>query len=159
MPKPFACALLALVLCAPAPAGPVPSFSLKQLDGAPFRLDDHLKKQVIVLDFWATWCGPCTRSLKKLQELHEQYPEVLMLAIAIDDGRTLAQVAPYVQGRGFTFTVLLDPDAAVCRMFNPEGGVPTTAVIDRQGGMAYCHSGYLAGDERALASVLAKLAR
>jgi len=159
MPGPFARALLCLALALPAWAGPVPSFSLKQLDGSPFNLDDHLKRQVIVLDFWATWCGPCTRSLKKLQELHEKCPEALVLAVAIDDGRTLAQVAPYVQGRGFTFTVLLDTDASVCRMFNPGGGVPFTAVIDRRGALAYSHSGYLSGDERALASAVAKLIR
>ena len=159
MSGPFAHALLCLALALPAWAGPAPAFSLKRLDGAPFNLQDHLGKQVNVLDFWATWCGPCTRSLKKLQELHESFPEALVLAIAIDDGRTLAQVAPYVQGRGFTFTVLLDPDAAVCRMFDPEGGVPTTVVIDRRGGLAYQHTGYLAGDERALATAVAKLGK
>jgi peroxiredoxin len=157
MPRPLATAFLALSLCAPAPAGPVPSFTLKQLDGSLFRLDDHLKKQVIVLDFWATWCGPCTKSLKKLQELRVKYPEVLVLAVATDDARTLAQVAPYVQGRGFTFTVLLDTDASVCRMFNPEGGIPYTIAIDRQGALAYSHSGYLPGDELALFSAVAKL--
>jgi thiol-disulfide isomerase/thioredoxin len=151
--------LLALVLCAPAAAGPVPSFSLKQLDGPLFRMSDHLQKQVIVMDFWATWCGPCTKSLKKLQELRDKYPQVLVLAIATDDGRTLAQVAPYVQGRGFTFTVLLDTDASVCRVFNPGGGIPYTAVVDRQGALAYSHSGYLPGDEQALFAAVAKLIR
>jgi peroxiredoxin len=157
MLRPFAPAILALVLCAPMAAGTVPSFSLKQLDGSPFRLVEHLKKQVIVLDFWATWCGPCTKSLKKLQALQVKYPQVLVLAVTIDDGRTMADVRPYVQGRGFTFTVLLDPEASVCRVFNPEGSVPYTVVIDRQGALAYNHSGYLPGDERALFSVVEKL--
>ncbi|MDR3670480.1 MAG: TlpA disulfide reductase family protein [Holophaga sp.] len=157
MPRPFAHLGLALALgLGTLTAGPVPPFSLKQLDGSAFRLADHLRKQVIVLDFWATWCGPCTKSLKKLQELHLTCPEVLVLAIAIDDGRTMAEVNPYVQGRGFSFTVLLDPDASVCRVFNPEGGVPYTVVIDRQGSMVYNHSGYLPGDERALFSAVAK---
>jgi len=84
---------------------------------------------------------------------------VLVLAAAIDDGRTLAQVDPYVHGRGFTFTVLLDSDASVCRLYNPEGGVPYTVVIDRQGATAYNHSGYLPGDERALFSAVASLAK
>jgi thiol-disulfide isomerase/thioredoxin len=155
MPRTLATLCLALAVGSLA-AGPVPSFSLKQLDGSGFRLDDHLRKQVIVMDFWATWCGPCTRALKKLQELHLKYPEVLVLAIAIDDGRTMAEVNPYVQGRGFSFTVLLDPEGGVCRVFNPEGGVPYTVVIDRQGAMVYNHSGYLPGDERALFSAVAQ---
>jgi len=131
-----------------------PLFTLKALDGSTFRLADHLGKQPIVLDFWATWCGPCTRSLKKLQELHERFPEAVMLAIAIDDGQSVARVAQYVQGRGFTFTVLLDPDTNVLRLFNPEGGVPTTVVVDRKGGVAYSHVGYLPGDEKAVAEHL-----
>jgi len=159
MPRRLLQACLALALCAPAPAGPAPSFTLKQLDGARFNLDDHLKQQVIVLDFWATWCVPCTKALKKLQELRERHPDVLVLAVAIDDGRTLAQVGPYVQGRGFSFTVLLDPDASVCRVFNPQGGVPYTVVIDKQGSMVYNHSGYLPGDEQELFSAVARLDR
>ena len=149
----FLPAFLALALHA---SGPVPTFSLKQLDGVLFKLDEHLGRQVIVLDFWATWCGPCTQSLKKLQALHLRCPDVLVVAIAIDDGRTLAQVAPYVQGRGFTFTVLLDPEAAVCRLFNPEGGVPCLVVLDKRGAVAYQHSGYLPGDEQALSAAVAK---
>jgi peroxiredoxin len=150
----FAAAFLTLTLCA---AGPVPSFTLKKLDGTAFRLEEHLNKQIIVLDFWATWCGPCTKSLKKLQELQVKFPQVLVAAVATDDGRTMAQVEPYVRGRGFTFTVLLDPEANVCRVYNPGGGIPYTVVIDRQGTMAYEHSGYLPGDELALFAAVAKL--
>lgn len=159
MPRPVPGAFLAMALCVHAQAGPVPSFSLKQLDGSLFRLDDHLKKQVIVLDFWATWCVPCTRSLKALQELRDRHPDAVVLAVAIDDARTLAQVEPYVHGRGFSFTVLLDPESSVCRLFNPDGGVPFTAVVDKQGTLAYSHSGYLPGDEQALFAVVAKLDR
>jgi len=150
-------ALLALLLGCAAAAGPVPSFTLAGLDGVPFRLADHVKSQVIVLDFWATWCGPCTRSLKHLQELQARYPDVLVLAIATDDGRTQAQVAPYVRGRGFTFKVLLDPEGSVCRMMDPGGGIPFTAVLDRQGALVYRHSGYLPGDELGLFAAVAKL--
>jgi thiol-disulfide isomerase/thioredoxin len=117
-------------------------------------LQDHLGRGAIVLDFWATWCGPCTRALKKLQELHEANPACLVLAIAIDDGQSVARVSQYVQGRGFTFTVLLDPDTNVLRTFNPEAGVPTTVVLDRQGAVVYSHVGYLPGDEKAVAEAV-----
>ena len=151
------CALAAFALCAALSAGPAPTFTLNRPDGTRFNLEDHLARQVIVLDFWATWCGPCLQALKKLQALQDRYPQVLVLAVAIDDGRTLSQVGPYVHGRGFTFTVLLDPDASVCRQYNPRGGVPYTVVIDQRGNTAYAHSGYLPGDERALSRAVADL--
>ncbi|MCE1230146.1 MAG: TlpA family protein disulfide reductase [Firmicutes bacterium] len=140
-------------------AGPAPSFTLKGLDGSTFRLADHVGKQVIVLDFWATWCGPCTKFLKKLQEIKEQRPDVLVLAISIDDGQSLDKVNQYVRGRGFTFMVLSDPDSSVLRMFNPSAGVPTTVVIDRNGNVAYQHTGALPGDEKSLATKLDELRR
>lgn len=127
-----------------------PNFLLKRLDGSTFRLADHLGKQVIVVDFWATWCGPCTKLLKKLQELQTRYPDVLVLAVSIDDGQSMAQVGPYVQGRGYTFTVLQDPSASVLKLFNPKGSVPTTLIIDKKGAIAFSHTGYLAGDEQVL---------
>jgi cytochrome c biogenesis protein CcmG, thiol:disulfide interchange protein DsbE len=140
-------------------AAPAPRFTLKRLDGSTFSLADELGKRTVVLDFWATWCGPCTRSLKTLQELHARFPEVLVAAISIDDGQSLARVNQYVQGRGFTFTVLLDPDASTLRLFNPTGGVPTTVIIDRSGAIAYSHVGYLPGDEKTVADKVLELAR
>jgi peroxiredoxin len=148
----------AVLLTAGLQAASAPRFTLKELGGATFRLADQLGRRPIVLDFWATWCGPCTRSLKKLQELKEQFPEALMIAVSIDDGQSVSAVNSYVQGRGFTFKVLLDPDSTALRLFNPSGGVPTTVIIDRQGAIAYNHVGYLPGDEKAIADLLRTLA-
>jgi cytochrome c biogenesis protein CcmG, thiol:disulfide interchange protein DsbE len=140
--------LLAAVL---APLGAAPVFTLKGLDGSTFRLAKHLGRRTIVLDFWATWCGPCTRALKTLQELHTDFPDALVLAISIDDGQSVARVDGYVRGRGFTFPVLLDPDGSALRLYNPSGSVPTTVIIDRRGEVVYSHVGYLPGDERIVA--------
>jgi len=144
------CAILAFGLSGAAWCGAAPNFTLKNVDGSTFRLADHVGKQVIVLDFWATWCGPCTKYLKKLQELRKRYPDVLVVAVSIDDGQSMSQVNQYVQGRGFTFTVLLDPDTNVLKMYNPSAGVPSTFVVDKRGEVAYTHTGYLPGDEQAL---------
>ena len=151
--------LLAWVLAASLRAGLAPMFSLKQPDGSSFRLADAVGKRVIVLDFWATWCGPCIKGLKQLQALHERYPGLLAAAVSIDDGQSQARVSQYVQGRGFTFTVLLDPDSNVLRLFNPAVGVPTTVVIDRRGEVVYDHVGYLPGDEETVAEQVRALLR
>ena len=144
----------AILLAACLQAASAPRFTLKELGGASFRLADQLGQRPIVLDFWATWCGPCTRSLKKLQELKQQFPDALLIAVSIDDGQSVSAVNSYVQGRGFTFKVLLDPDCNVLRLFNPSGAIPTLVVIDRNGEIAYNHVGYLPGDEKAVAELL-----
>lgn len=155
----FLACSLGIFLGLAAVAGPVPDFSLKRTDGSTFRLRDHLGKQVILVDFWATWCGPCTKLLKKLQELKDKYPDVLVVAISIDDSGSQAKVAQYIHGRGYTFTVLLDPDTAVCRMFNPQAGIPFTFLVDKKGELAYTHTGYLPGQEKELAERLEALRR
>lgn len=138
-------------------AGPVPDFTLKKLDGSIFRMKDAVGKQVILVDFWATWCGPCAKLLKKVQDIKDRYPDVLVLAISIDDAASQAKVAQYVHGRGYDFTVLLDPDTSVCKMFNPQVGVPFTLLIDKRGELAYTHSGYLPGQEKELTARLEAL--
>jgi peroxiredoxin len=144
--------ILLVLAAAPLPAAPAPAFTLKALDGSTYRLADHLGRRAVVVDFWATWCGPCTRALKQLQGVKERFPGVEVLAVSIDDGQSAAKVDPYVRGRGFTFTVLLDPEARACRLYNPKASVPYTVVIGKDGQVAYSHSGYLPGDERELAA-------
>lgn len=143
-------AIAALVMAAPLVAGPAPRFALRKTDGSLFQASDHLGKQVMVIDFWASWCGSCSKYLKKLQEIQNKHSDVLVLAIAIDDSKTMSQVGPYVKNKGYTFTTLLDPESEVCKMFNPGGGVPFTVVIDKKGEISYSHSGYVSGDEVSL---------
>lgn len=143
-------AMLAITLGNPLCGGPAPNFSGKKLDGTVFQLKDAVGKRLIVVDFWATWCAPCVKALKKLQAIHESRPDVLVLAVSIDDGASMAKVGQLIQGKGYTFPVILDPDSAILRLFNPSLEVPYCLVIDRQGQVAYTHSGYVPGDEKAL---------
>lgn len=139
-----------LGLALPLSAGPMPDFSLKQLDGSTFKFSSVAGKQVVVIDFWATWCGPCTKMLKKLQELKDKYPDVLVLAISVDDAHSMAKVTQYVKGRGFTFTVLRDPDNSLSRLVNPTLALPFTMVVDKKGDVAWTHTGYVPGNEKDL---------
>lgn len=149
--------LLTLCLGTPLRAGAAPDFSGRLLDGSRFHLREALGKRIIVVDFWATWCAPCVKMLKKLQALHESDPDVLVLAVSIDDASSMAKVGQLIQGKGYTFPVLLDPDSAILRLYNPSLEVPYSFVIDRQGRVAYTHSGYVPGDEKALLDRIASL--
>jgi len=142
--------LMAAFLAGSAQAGTVPEFTGKKLDGGIFKSSDVVGKRVVVLDFWATWCAPCVKMLKKLQTIHETYPDVLVLAVSVDDASSMAKVSQFIQGKGYTFPVLLDPESSLLRSFNPSLDISFTVVIDKRGEIAYRHSGYVPGDEKEL---------
>jgi cytochrome c biogenesis protein CcmG/thiol:disulfide interchange protein DsbE len=133
----------------------VPDFSLKGLDGNSFKLSDYLGGKVIVIDFWATWCKPCKKLLKKLNKFYlEKKEEIEVLAISVDDSSAYAMVESYVKGKNFQFKVLLDPDSQVSRILNPSQKIPFTMIIDKNGDIVYTHSGYIPGYEHKIKEII-----
>ena len=89
-----------------ASSSSVPDFSLEQLDGSVYKLRDHIGKKIIIIDFWATWCKPCKKLLKKLNQVYLDYKQhVEVLAISIDGTSAVAKAEAYIKGKGFSFTV------------------------------------------------------
>ena len=119
--------------CGPQPvtSGPAPDFTLKSLDGSSVTLSD-LRGQVVILDFWATWCSPCIEGLDHLEQMHEQYDarDVIVLAINIEE--TQDEVTAFISDHGYTFTVLLDMEASVSDAYGV-AAIPHTVVIDGKG--------------------------
>ncbi len=138
----------------PLHSAALPDFSLKDINGAQFRMRDHIGKEIIVISFWATWCAPCKQLLTRLEKMRQEHPGMLVLAISIDDSSTLAGVRPYVSGKKFGFPVLLDTDSNVIRMFDPDRKVPVTVVADRSGNIVYSRVGYLPGDEKEIQKIV-----
>ena len=137
----------------PVTSGPAPDFTLDGLHGDAITLSDQ-RGQVVVLDFWATWCTPCFEGLDHLQQVHERYADQDVVVLAINAGEDRDEVAEFVADRGHTFTVLLDTDARVIDAYGVQS-IPHTIIVDREGEVHYIPGG--AGDvEQALRDLLAE---
>lgn len=139
----------------PAGRATAPDFALRALDGSLFKLSGHTGKGPIILNFWATWCVPCLAEMKALQAMLEarKGPRPLVLSVSVDDPKTAARVKSLVRSRGYPFTFLLDGDKEAYRRFQATG-VPELFLLDKAGRIAYSHSGFNPGDEKALAAEL-----
>ncbi len=128
----------------------LPDISLKSIDGDEVNLMDYgTNDKITIISFWATWCKPCIKELKNVNELMEEWEEeynVELVAISVDDSRNTARVKPMVSGLGWDFDVLLDPNGDVQRAMNV-ANPPVTFLVDQLGNIVYTHTGYVEGDE------------
>jgi peroxiredoxin len=133
---------------AAASGAAAPAFTLRDINGASVSLSDF-KGKVVLLNFWATWCGPCKQEMPHLDKLDKDFgPQGFkVLSISTDDARAASKVKPYIKGRGYGFTVLLDKDTSVVSQFNPSKTLPYTVLIGRSGNIQKVFQGYKPGDE------------
>ncbi|MBP5983656.1 MAG: TlpA family protein disulfide reductase [Fluviicola sp.] len=137
----------------------VPSVQLTDLNGKPVNTANLSEKGPIVISFWATWCAPCKRELNTIHEVYEEWQKetgITIVAVSIDDEKTKAQVPLYVNGKGWEYVVLLDPNWDFKRAMGV-GNVPHTFLIDAEGNIVYSHTGYSEGDEEKLLDEIRKL--
>jgi peroxiredoxin len=127
------------------PSAGAPDFTLPSLGGPNLRLQEQ-RGQVVMVNFWATWCGPCRVEMPHLSRLYDKYrgSGFVVFAVNIDeDPRKAASVAAQL---GMRFPVLLDTDKKVSRMYDLST-MPSTILIDRDGRVRYVHRGYRSGYE------------
>jgi thiol-disulfide isomerase/thioredoxin len=143
---------------AAAVANDAADFSIRDLDNRPVSLAEH-KGKVIVISFWATWCGPCKEEMPHLEKMYKAYKDqgLVVLSISADDARTMSQVKSYIRTKGYTFPVWLDPSSIAVGLYNPGKTLPYTVVIDRSFEIAHQHTGYTPGDEVDLEERVKKL--
>jgi peroxiredoxin len=134
-------------------------FTLRDTEGRTVQLSDYLGKQVILLDFWATWCVPCQAELPHLEQLYQQNKDkgFVVLGIAMDGPETVAQVGPFSRRYNLSFPMLLDEETKVVNVYNPKRTAPLSVLIDRKGQISRIRSGYSAGDEKLLEKDVASL--
>ena len=130
----------------------------RTIDGTRLELARKLEQGPVLLDFWATWCRPCERSLPTTQRLHERYREqgLTVVGVSVDGPRNWARVRPFASRLGLTFPVILDEDGSLARRFRV-GGVPTTVLIAADGRVVRAHTGWVPGEDDSLAAAVSVL--
>jgi len=123
-----------------------PDFTLKSVAGPNLRLQEQ-RGQVVMINFWATWCGPCRQEMPHLNRIFDKYRATgfVLLGVNIDDDpRAAADLAAKL---GLRFPVLLDTDKKVSRTYDMSA-MPATLLVDRDGRVRYIHRGYRDGVEK-----------
>lgn len=123
---------------------PAPDFELETLTGERIRLVE-LRDSVVMLNFWATWCGPCALEMPLIQERFEQNTPALRV-LGINFAEPVKEVQDFVDQYGLTFDVLLDPEASVQQLYKVRG-YPTTYVIDKEGIIRTHHIGIMSENQ------------
>ena len=124
---------------------PAPDFALKSSTGQNLRLSEY-RGDVVMINFWATWCGPCRQEMPLLDELYSRYHRVgfNLLGVNIDDDSRRAM--QMVDELGVNFPVLFDASKEVSELYDVEA-MPVTVLVDREGTVRYVHHGYKPGYE------------
>ena len=136
---------------------PAPDFALKSAGGENLRLSEY-RGEVVMINFWATWCGPCRQEMPLLDELYDRYQRVgfRLLGVNIDDDRQ--QAMQMVEELDVSFPVLFDAGKSVSKQYAVEA-MPVTVLVDRSGTVRYVHHGYQPGYEQHYLNEIRELLR
>ena len=149
-----------MVVAAVALHAQVPSLQLKDINGKTVNTVNIIKNngKPVIISFWATWCKPCLRELKAIHEVYADWQDetgVKMIIVSIDQTQDANKVKPLVDGNGWEYEVLLDPNSDFKRAMNVQN-VPHVFVLDGKGKIVYNHAGYVDGGEEDIYEALEK---
>jgi peroxiredoxin len=146
-----------MAVAAATPGSAAPDFSLAARDGGKVRLAD-LKGQVVMINFWATWCGPCRQEMPLLAQLNTKYEPLGFTLLGVNVEPDSAAAVTWLKGMPVTFPILFDTSSVVAGSFGVEG-MPSTVFVDRKGQVRYIHRGYKPGDEARYADMIRSLVK
>jgi len=127
------------------PSTSAPDFTLPSLDGPNLRLQEQ-RGRVVMINFWASWCGPCRVEMPHLARLYEKYRGSGFTVLAVNIDESPQKAASLASQLGMRFPVLLDTDKKVSRLYDLST-MPSTVLVDRDGRVRYVHRGYRDGYE------------
>jgi len=146
----IAASVAALSLSLPALAGsssggPAPAFTLASRAGQDVSLAQY-KGNVVMINFWASWCGPCRQEMPLLESIYKKYNKMgfTMLGVNVEPDSNAAN--DWLKATPVSFPILYDRDSKVSKLYDV-GGMPSTVIIDRSGKVRVLHRGYKPGDE------------
>ena len=125
---------------------PAPDFALRSFGGENFRLSEHLG-EVVLINFWATWCGPCRQEMPLLDQIYAKYKlaGLVLFSVNIDEQQERAQ--EMARTLAVSYPVLFDARKEVSRSYDV-GTMPLTVLVDREGVVRYVSEGYKPGYEQ-----------
>jgi len=142
----------ALALALPALAGsgaggpgPAPSFTLASRSGGEVSLA-HYKGQVVMINFWASWCGPCRQEMPLLESIYRKYGKMGFTLLGVNVEPDSQAANAWLKQTPVSFPILYDKDSKVSKLYDV-AGMPSTVIIDRSGKLRMLHRGYKPGDE------------
>lgn len=150
MKTPFVAALATVLLSLPALAGvntgsPAPTFTLATRGGGSLSLS-QLKGQVVLINFWASWCGPCRQEMPLLDSLYKKYHKLGFTLVGVNVEPDAKEAEAALQKTPVSFPILYDPQSKVSALYDV-ATMPSTVIVDRSGKVRLLHRGYKPGDE------------
>lgn len=141
----MSCLFFAALSQAESMSGPAPNFTLKSIDGKNVKLSE-LRGEVVMVNFWASWCGPCRQEMPILDAMYEEYQDLgfTILGVNVEEDPNAAK--KLLKSIPVTFPILLDGENSVSKDYDVVA-MPSTFMVDRDGNLRYKHLGYLPGYE------------
>jgi peroxiredoxin len=135
----------AAVVAAGPVSGVAPNFTLQTLDGRTTSLAEH-KGEVVMINFWATWCAPCRQEMPHLEALYQRYGALGFTLLGVNVEEDPAGAEQWLAQTPVSFPILFDPKNEVSELYDVIA-MPSTVLVDRKGNLRYLHHGYKPGYE------------
>ena len=153
----LAALIVALPAVAAAPNAPAPQFTLDARGGSQVNLAQY-KGQVVMINFWASWCGPCRQEMPLLEDIYRKYNKLGFTLLGVNVEPDSKAADDWLKQTPVSFPILYDKNSKVSQMYDVSG-MPSTVIIDRKGNLRMLHHGSKPGDENEYLNSIRSLIR